>query len=196
VRANPTNLIFQIMPAHRLPTALKKAKGTYRKDREVKNEPELPIERPAPAFTLHGVGESAFIAFSNVLYEMRVLTAGDSVALTLMADVLSEYIEARRFLNTHGTTYEARTTAGDIVRKPHVEVAIASDAFKRLTAILQQFGMTPASRGKVNATEGINQQIEKWINDPGIEVATLDQVPTHLRAPVKAAIEKRAWAEL
>jgi P27 family predicted phage terminase small subunit len=185
------------MPAHRLPTALKKAKGTYRKDREVKNEPELPIERPAPAFQLPGVGERAFIAFSNVLYEMRVLTAGDSVALTLMADVLSEYIEARRFLNTHGTTYQAKTTAGDVVEKPYPQVAIASDAFKRLTAILQQFGMTPASRGKVNATtEGIDQQIEKWINDPGIEVATLDQVPTHLRAPVKAAIEKRAWAEL
>ena len=45
----------------------------------------------------------------------------------------------------------ATTATGDLMCRPNPEVTIASDAMRRSLRMLAEFGLTPASRGKVSA---------------------------------------------
>lgn len=48
-------------------------------------------------------------------------------------------------------TYETTTPTGSVMFRTRPEVALANDAWRRATVMLQQFGLTPASRPKVDA---------------------------------------------
>ena len=45
----------------------------------------------------------------------------------------------------------ATTATGDLMCRPNPEVTIAADAMRRALRMLSEFGLTPASRGKVSA---------------------------------------------
>ena len=85
-----------------------------------------------------------------MLDRMRVLTEADGHALELLADAYGEYRAARAVILKEGTTYESDTKHGKIVRT-RPEVAIAADAWKRMKAMLVEFGLTPSSRSQVSA---------------------------------------------
>lgn len=50
----------------------------------------------------------------------------------------------------HGGTYRTETQSGDVLIKAHPAAAMKADAWKRIRAMLAEFGMSPASRAKVN----------------------------------------------
>ncbi|EPN8562608.1 phage terminase small subunit P27 family [Enterobacter hormaechei] len=54
-------------------------------------------------------------------------------------------------LEVEGYTYRTETQSGDVLIKAHPAAIMKADAWKRLRAMLGEFGMTPASRSKVNA---------------------------------------------
>lgn len=152
----------------RKPTALKVLHGTDRPDRSNPNEPSAqPLGDAPPPSWLKGRGRRAWAEVAAILTEMGVATVADRVALALLCDVYAEYIEARDAVRKLGTVYESRVMKahsrradGDpeefdpealsVMIRPRPEVAMASDAWRRINTMLQQFGLTPASRSKVS----------------------------------------------
>lgn len=53
-------------------------------------------------------------------------------------------------LDAEGYTYRTETQNGDVLIKAHPAAAMKADAWKRIRAMLAEFGMSPASRAKVN----------------------------------------------
>jgi P27 family predicted phage terminase small subunit len=84
---------------------------------------------------------------------MRVLTAGDRVALMLLCDAYSEWRAAKEAVDTHGMTYTTVSEKGDVMVRRRPEVAIRADAWKRVLRALVEFGLTPASRAGVSTGE-------------------------------------------
>ena len=137
----------------RLPSELKKQRGTYRKDRENANEPTLPsVDLPIPNW-LNDDGKKAFMELSCLLHDMSVLTQADSIALEMLCDSYSEYKKAKDVVNELGTTMEVRSREGNVKSIIRPEVQIANQSFVRVFQLLKEFGLTPSSRAKVNAIE-------------------------------------------
>lgn len=133
----------------RTPTALKALRGTLRADRANPNEPApdpgIPPLRRGAAREVRREYER----LSSALEKLRVVTMADGLALELCASALAEHRAALDTVLEKGHTYIVTTETGSMeYRRP--EVAIAADAWRRATQMLQQFGLTPASRGKVS----------------------------------------------
>ena len=134
----------------RTPTRLKVLRGTARPDRTNPSEPKPKRDRPRCPAWLSPTAKTVWRKLAGVLDRMRVLTEADGHALELLADAYGEYRAARAVILKEGTTYESDTKHGKIVRT-RPEVAIAADAWKRMKAMLVEFGLTPSSRSQVSA---------------------------------------------
>ena len=152
----------------RLPTELKKQRGTLRKDRLNENEPKLPSVIPPIPTWLSEDGQKAFSELSNLLHDMSVLTQADELALTLLCDAYSEYKNAKEVVNQLGATVEVMSREGNSKPTIRPEVQIANQAFVRVFQLLKEFGLTPSSRAKVNAIENASStpdvKIENFFN--------------------------------
>jgi len=137
----------------RLPTELKKQRGTLRKDRMNENEPKLPSIIPPIPTWLSEDGQKAFSELSTLLHDMSVLTQADELALTLLCDAYSEYKRAKEVVNELGATMEVTSREGNTKSVIRPEVQIANQSFVRVFQLLKEFGLTPSSRAKVNAIE-------------------------------------------
>jgi len=147
----------------RLPTELKKQRGTLRKDRLNENEPKLPSVIPPIPTWLSEDGQKAFSELSNLLHDMSVLTQADELALTLLCDAYSEYKLAKEVVNELGATMEVTSREGNSKSVIRPEVQIANQSFVRVFQLLKEFGLTPSSRAKVNA-------IENSTNTPDVKI--------------------------
>jgi len=152
----------------RLPTELKKQRGTLRKDRLNENEPKLPSVIPPIPTWLSEDGQKAFSELSNLLHDMSVLTQADELALTLLCDAYSEYKKAKEVVNQLGATMEVTSREGNSKSVIRPEVQIANQSFVRVFQLLKEFGLTPSSRAKVNAIENASTtpdvKIENFFN--------------------------------
>lgn len=132
------------------PTALKIVSGNPGKRKLNAQEPEAAIGTPAMPNHLTKRAKEAWERIAPELEAMRVLTLPDGPALELLCDAYAEWRAARAVVTKRGATYRAFTKNGYMMRvRP--EVAIASDAWRRIKAMLVEFGLTPAARSKVNA---------------------------------------------
>jgi P27 family predicted phage terminase small subunit len=152
----------------RLPTEVKKQRGTLRPDRQNANEPVLvPTIPPIPTW-LSEDGQKAFTDLSNLLYDMSVLTEADCLSLTLLCDSYSEYKKAKEVINELGATMEVTSREGNTKSVIRPEVQIANQSFVRVFQLLKEFGLTPSSRAKVNAIENASNtpdvKIENFFN--------------------------------
>lgn len=152
----------------RLPTELKKQRGTLRKDRMNENEPKLPSVIPPIPTWLSEDGQKAFSELSTLLHDMSVLTQADELALTLLCDAYSEYKRAKEIVNELGATMEVTSREGNTKSVIRPEVQIANQSFVRVFQLLKEFGLTPSSRAKVNAIENASTtpdvKIENFFN--------------------------------
>lgn len=133
-----------------LPTETKRLQGTLENSRINPNEPQVTITIPVPADWLPDEVKEIFRDFALQFAQMRVLSEADGKALELLAEAYYEYQQARQFIHANGSTYKSDTANGTIVRA-YPQVAIAADAYKRVRAMLIEFGATPAARSRVNA---------------------------------------------
>lgn len=148
------------------PTKLKLVEGTARKDRVNDEEPEPPAGDVVAPNWLRGRARRLWKQIAPVLEEMHILTTADPHALALLCDAYAEYVECSEYIRKRGRTYEsivvveAEDEAGERAEitkrmvRPRPEVAMAADAWRRVRAMLAEFGMTPSSRTRVKATEG------------------------------------------
>jgi len=153
----------------RIPTEIKKQRGTLRNDRTNPNEPQLsPIIPPTPTW-LSEDGQKSFIELSSLLYDMSVLTEADELSLTLLCDAYGDYKQAKEIINTLGPTQDVTSREGHTKSIQRPEVIIANQAFVRVFQLLKEFGLTPSSRAKVNAIERTSStpdiKIENFFNN-------------------------------
>ncbi len=133
------------------PTAQKRLAGTLQPSRTNPNEPTPDVYLPTPPEWLSPLAKQYWAEVGAVLLAMRLTTVADGPALQLLTEALAEWAHARQTVHTIGLVYEMETESGQTMRRPNPEVAIASDAWKRVLRMLTEFGLTPASRGKVSA---------------------------------------------
>ena len=136
--------------SRRLPTAVKRARGTLRPDRTNPREPKPRIGAPRCRRSLPAPVREMYARLVRILASLHVVTVADGVALELAASALVEYETNARVVLDQGSTYEARTEAGATMHRARPEQAIAADAWRRAAVMLQQFGLTPVSRIKVD----------------------------------------------
>jgi P27 family predicted phage terminase small subunit len=152
----------------RLPTEIKRQRGTLREDRTTPNEPQSPLSIPPVPTWLSEEGQKSFVELSTLLHDMSVLTQADEVSLTLLCDAYGDYKQAKEVINTLGPTQDVTSREGHTKSIQRPEVVIANQAFVRVFQLLKEFGLTPSSRAKVNAIENQGKtpdiKIENFFN--------------------------------
>ena len=131
------------------PTAIKQLQGTLVAARSNPDEPKPPLTVPTAPDWMPDEVKTLFNELALQFAAMRVLSQADAKALELLADAYHEWQQARLFIQQNGSTYESPTKDGGRIVRAYPQVAIASDAYKRIRAMLIEFGATPAARGKV-----------------------------------------------
>jgi P27 family predicted phage terminase small subunit len=102
-----------------------------------------------------------------------VMSQLDARALELLVEAYTEYRHHCETLDREGYTYavyseddpdEGKEREIRII-KPHPAAMMKADAWKRMRAMLGEFGMTPSSRSKVNReTTPDDDLISKFLN--------------------------------
>lgn len=131
------------------PSHLKVVRGTNRADRQNKFEPTPGAFSIEPPDHLSERGREAWHFAVDVLGRMGVLTEADAWAVELLCEARSDWISARDDIAANGATYQ--TEAGLVKANP--AVAHRNDASRRLQSLLSEFGFSPASRAKVQASQ-------------------------------------------
>jgi P27 family predicted phage terminase small subunit len=136
------------------PTRLKLIKGNPGKKALNLNEPELPAGIPEPPVELCSRARKEWVVFANIIDSMGVMTIGDGHALARMCEIYAELIRVEQYLRDEGCVVESVTRDGGILYRARPEVGIRSDCETKFKAYLQEFGLTPSSRTKIQVPSG------------------------------------------
>jgi P27 family predicted phage terminase small subunit len=149
----------------RLPTAMKVIKGTAQPCRINKQEPKPEIASgDAPAW-MSAQAKEFYAEIAPYLEKLKVISKGDTAALSLLADTWAEFRQADEVLRSHGKlSYETKNQAGETMHRAYPEVAIKRTAAKHFQSLLSEFGLTPSSRSKVSSMEGGDTDIMDSLN--------------------------------
>jgi P27 family predicted phage terminase small subunit len=131
------------------PTALKKLAGNPGKRALNNAEPKPREGRPRMPAHMGDVAAKEWKRLVKDLTAMGVLTSIDADALAMYCDTYARWVEASRALNTDGMIIF--TEKGYPIQSPYL--SIINQCIKTMQALLQQFGMTPASRTRLQAPE-------------------------------------------
>ena len=146
----------------KIPTAILKAQGSPLVKKRG-NEPVgslIIIECPE---WLNDQARSFYEDLCVILKHMRVLTAGDCMALSRYCETLADWKEAREFLNKNGKTYDVYyyhpkfdDDGKEIVKetKPYPQVYMLAKWGDQLMKFEREFGLTPSARVSVSAIPG------------------------------------------
>jgi len=147
------------------PSALKLIQGTQRKDRSQPNEPKPAIARPKCPAHLSPKAKTAWKSLVAHLEGMGIISQPDGMALEQLCAAYAEWRDLIKDVEKVGYTYTATGAGGEPLIKANPAVAMASDAQKRIRGLLQEFGLTPSSRTKVNAeTPQQSDPLEDYLN--------------------------------
>jgi P27 family predicted phage terminase small subunit len=97
------------------------------------------------------------------LQSIGVSSVADSEQVMLLAQRLAEIEACDADIKAHGRVFEnvdPKTKSVSIKANP--AVAQRSEAMRHSQSLLADFGLSPASRGKVSATEKKKQPVNSW----------------------------------
>ncbi|EBQ8223279.1 phage terminase small subunit P27 family [Salmonella enterica subsp. houtenae] len=140
------------------PTHLRLVRGNPSKRPINKNEPQPPKGVPPVPKHFDKQGKYWFKRMAEELDAIGVISQLDARALELLVEAYTEYRHHCETLDREGYTYavysddDADEGKKREIRmiKPHPAAMMKADAWKRLRAMLAEFGMTPSSRSKVS----------------------------------------------
>ncbi|AYL75986.1 phage terminase small subunit P27 family [Citrobacter freundii] len=140
------------------PTHLRLVRGNPSKRPINKNEPQPPKGVPPVPKHFDKQGKYWFKRMAEELDAIGVISQLDARALELLVEAYTEYRHHCETLDREGYTYavysddDADEGQEREIRmiKPHPAAMMKADAWKRLRAMLAEFGMTPSSRSKVS----------------------------------------------
>jgi P27 family predicted phage terminase small subunit len=136
------------------PTAIRELRGNPGKRAMPANEPTVEPSMPLYPSYFTDDQRDAWNDLAERLFGMKVLTEGDSTALELLVVAYAEWRYAMATVEEEGSVYTTTTESGDKMYRARPEVAIASDAWRRISSMLREFGLTPSARTKVSAAGG------------------------------------------
>jgi P27 family predicted phage terminase small subunit len=135
------------------PTALKVIQGTYRKDRAARREPKPRPKVPSCPSWLNRDGKREWRRVVKELDKLGLVSELDRTSLAAYCQAFGEWREHARIVGEEGTT--TISAQGTVI--PHPEVHMRNDAFRRMVKQAAEFGMTPASRTRINGPEEIGE---------------------------------------
>lgn len=100
------------------------------------------------------------------LYTELITTIGNdnSLALNMLVVTYSTYIEATEHLQTEGKVLIETDFNGNPKTKPNPWVKIQLDSQIQLHKLIQEFGLTPKSKNKINTNSPEASPLEAIIN--------------------------------
>src|SRR5262249_48621611 len=109
---------------------LKMLRGTLRKHRRNLAEPIPPSGAPTMPSSLPEKARPAWRWLVRLLTGMRVITKTDGPVLVLAACRLTDYLELRHDVDTHGRTFATTTTTSSTMVRQRPEVALMTAAWR------------------------------------------------------------------
>ena len=139
----------------KIPTEIKKARGTLRKCRELENTMEVAKVNALPAAPkwLSKIGKEQFNIVVNQLNNLGMLYEVDLKLIESYANAMALHIESEQQLRKVGRIQVYRDNeTGDIKHSQITPLqTISKQALESALKIATQFGLTPSSRTKISA---------------------------------------------
>ena len=132
-----------------IPTAVKIANGNPGKRPLPENEPTPETGRPEAPEWLDPEARQEWDKITGELEAMGTLYKVDRAALVLYAVAMGRYERCTKLVSEHGEMTEAKN--GTPIQNPYL--AIANKAHEQASKLLVEFGLTPSSRTRVQATK-------------------------------------------
>lgn len=138
------------------PTKLKIARGNPGKRPLNEREPQPAVEPPAMPAWLSPAAKAEWKRIVPELIRLGLLAKIDRAALTAYCQAVAELEIATQTLDVEGRVCRMPilNNAGEVIGerlKAHPCVAQMNAASQRVKALIQEFGLTPASRSRVQA---------------------------------------------
>jgi P27 family predicted phage terminase small subunit len=140
------------------PLALKKLEGDIHKERWNLNEPKPVSSRPTMPSFLSGSAKYEWRRIVPELETLGLLFQIDRAALAAYCQSYGRWADAEKELNKLSEMgrkqirFLYKTTNDNLVINPLLSVA--NKAMEQMKSFLVEFGMTPSSRSRVNASGG------------------------------------------
>ncbi len=147
------------MPNHRKPRAQKILQGTFRKDRNPKQEPQPEglIDPPPAPRHLDRYGKQMWRRLARDLIDAGLLTSLDMFSLEILCAAYGEYRQAHEAIFRPMDQETGKRTERTIEqylrgRNAHTapEITVMKAAFSQYKAMLAEFGLGPASRNRID----------------------------------------------
>ena len=143
------------------PIQLHVLQGTARKDRHNLDAPKPAKALPKPPKWLSKPARGFFALLTRRLEELGLASESHTEMLTLVSIALDEVQRCTAVIDAEGMTCSTIATSGALVIKPRPEVTIRQTALRRAQSILAEFGLSPASVGRVGLKAG-EQEHDPW----------------------------------
>ncbi|HTF61109.1 MAG TPA: phage terminase small subunit P27 family [Edaphobacter sp.] len=138
------------------PTALRIYEGNRGHQKLNDREPTPLIGAPEMPKHLTPIARKEWRRLVPLLLSMRVLSEADGVALAILCQAYGTLIEAQSLMvrSAKGTQSQLliKTQTGYVMQSPLLSIINAQAEI--VSRMLQQFGMTPASRSRIATTAG------------------------------------------
>lgn len=142
----------------RTPTAILKARGSWRGEKREKAEPKPEKGRPRRPSWLKGDAEKEWKRLVEMLSRMGILTKIDGNALARYCRLWERWRRSEEFIEEHGTQYPVKKTIGrgedqtvEVVGfRIFPEAKLAMALAVELRRLEQEFGLTPAARTRIS----------------------------------------------
>ena len=128
------------------PTKIKILEGERNKNRINKHEPRPHPGRPTCPDHLSSAAKVEWKRIVPQLEEMDLLSKIDRTELALYCQAYARWKKAESVINEKGELY--KTQSGNVITSPMLWVA--NKAMEQCHKFLTEFGMTPASRGRIS----------------------------------------------
>ena len=136
------------------PTALKELAGNPGKRPLNHNEPKPKVIIPTCPTWLTAEGKREYKRQAKMLVNLRVMTEADRMALASYASEYSKWREAEDILAVEGSVLISEKGG----RYLNPMWSVANTHFKNMLKLMQEFGLTPASRTRIEAQPEEEQQ--------------------------------------
>ena len=142
------------MGARKIPTNLKVLRGTLKKSRENKFEPQPDLGRPDPPDALDEIGLAKWHETVVELERMGILARVDGTALAGFCDAFSRWYRNAERLKREGDVIESFNGQ----QMPHPSIGIVNRSLVLLRSFLIEFGLSPSSRANVKTTKATEKR--------------------------------------
>jgi P27 family predicted phage terminase small subunit len=129
------------------PTALKLLKGNPGRRPMNENEPRPEPRLPQAPSHLSETAKREWKRAGRMLLQLGLITGIDRPAFALYCQAYGRWVEAEEALRQYGVM--VKSPSGFPMQSPYL--AVANKAMEQMRSLLSEFGMTPASRTRVQA---------------------------------------------